>query len=138
MIQSADILDRIIASIIAVLLDTGSIAPVAQFLSKLAAHDQRQFLNSTITFFSTRYFNTVADEKKDVPLKSQLTISGVAHVIHELIRNNDLLKSHIVALLTNSTISALDDSLFARRSLVASIANDEGKYFHSTLKWNLT
>jgi telomere length regulation protein len=40
---------------------------------------------------------------------------------------NEVLKDHLVSSLTRSTIPSLDDSLATRRSVIAALAQDEGK-----------
>ncbi|KAF2197233.1 hypothetical protein GQ43DRAFT_484297 [Delitschia confertaspora ATCC 74209] len=118
--------DRVVSSILTTLLEKGSVTPLADLLPKLAVHEQRQLLNSAITFLSKQYFSFI-DKEGGLLLKSQSTISGAAYVVHELIRNNDVLRDHVVSLLTSSTISALNDSYGTRRSVIAAIAEDKEK-----------
>jgi telomere length regulation protein len=73
--------------------------------------EQRKYLNAILAFVVTKYFSSEA----------------AAGLIHTFTKDNDVLKEHLVSSLTRSTIPTLDDSLFARRSVMAALAKDEGQ-----------
>jgi telomere length regulation protein len=98
------------------------------FLPKLKTHEQRKYLNSVITIMASKHLSSISDVREDLPLRPSPTISGAAAVLRVLIKDSDLLKDHIVSMLTKSTLPALDDSLAARRSVIAAIAQDDGKW----------
>ena len=85
-------------------------------------------MNSFVAFIAKQYFAADVMGKEDVPIPSSTAISAAAALIYTLIKDNDVLKEHLVSTLTRSTIPALDDSLLARRSIVAALAKDEGKH----------
>jgi telomere length regulation protein len=116
----------VVGSILRIVFDEASTRLLSEFLPSLPVHDQRHFLNSVIAFLSKKYFGSIV-EGAELLSGEDPKISGVAYVIHELICNNGVLKDHIVAILTTSTFSALDDSLSARRGIIAAIAQDEGE-----------
>jgi telomere length regulation protein len=96
-------------------------------LTKLAPHEQRQFLNSTISYISNQCLGLIPETKDELVLKPSRTISGAARFINELISENEFLKDHIVSLLTSSAGSGMDGSLAVRRSIIAAISEDQGK-----------
>ena len=97
------------------------------FLTKMKIHEQRKYLNSVITVLTSRYLSTISEAREDSPLESLNPISGAAAILCAITKNSDLLKDHIVTALTKSALPALDDSLAARRSVIAAIAQDDGK-----------
>ena len=99
-----------------------------EFLPCLKAHEQRKYINSIITCITKHYLKTTIESKEDVPIRSSVAISSVAYLLHCLIRNNEVLKDHIVTILVQPSVPALDESLPARRGLLAAIAQDEGKH----------
>jgi telomere length regulation protein len=101
------------------------------FLPKLKTHEQRKYLNSVITIMVSKHLWRISDLREDLPLRSSPTISGAAAVVRILIKDSDLLKDHVVNTLTKSTLPALDDSLAARRSVIAAIAQDDGKWIYN-------
>ena len=97
------------------------------FLPKMKIHEQRKYLNSMIIVLTSKYLSTISESREDSPLKASNPISGAAAILCAITKNSDLLKDHIVTALTKSALPALDDSLAARRSIVAAIAQDDGK-----------
>jgi telomere length regulation protein len=97
------------------------------FLPKLKTHEQRKYLNSVITVLTNKHLSTISESREDSSLKPSKLISGAAAILCALIKNSDLLKDHVVTTLTKSALPALDDSLAARRSVIAAIAQDDGK-----------
>jgi telomere length regulation protein len=73
------------------------------------------------------YFFTDTFSKDDRPIAASSTVSSAAALFHTLIEDDDVLKEHLVSSLTRSTIPALDESLLARRSVLAALAKDEGQ-----------
>jgi len=97
-----------------------------QFLLALKPHEQRKYLNSMITVIVKRHLLSIDESRQDAPLNRSIVISGAAGVLWALIKDSELLKDHVCAVLTKPTLPALDDSLAARRSIVSTIAQDEG------------
>jgi telomere length regulation protein len=89
--------------------------------------EQRKYLNAILAFVVTKYFSSEAVSKDDAPVPSSAIVSAAAGLIHTFTKDNDVLKEHLVSSLTRSTIPTLDDSLFARRSVMAALAKDEGQ-----------
>lgn len=97
------------------------------FLPRLKTHEQRKYLNSVITVLTSKHLSIISESREDSPLKPSNPISGAAAILCALIKNSDLLKDHVVTTLTKSALPALDDSLAGRRSVIAAIAQDDGK-----------
>ncbi|ORY08854.1 telomere length regulation protein-domain-containing protein [Clohesyomyces aquaticus] len=119
--------DRIVASIVVFLVESGPTKALDNFLPKMKAHEQRQYLNATISFLAKQYFTSTIDDREGRPLQPSTAISGAAALLHKLIESNELLQDHVVSLLTNSALPALDDSLAARRVVLAAIATIDDK-----------
>jgi telomere length regulation protein len=108
------------------LVQNNSVEQLADTMSRMKTFEQRKYLNAIIVFMVRQYFSTDVASKDDTPLASSKAISGAASLIHTLTKNNDSLKEHLVSVLTRSTIPTLDDSLSARRSVMATLAKDDG------------
>jgi telomere length regulation protein len=67
------------------------------------------------------------ETKGDLSLQTSSTISGAATLIHSIIKENELLRDQAVTILTQPTLAAIDDSLHARRCVIAAIAQDDEK-----------
>lgn len=113
-------------SLINRIVNNGSTEIVEAFLSTMKAYEQRKYFNAFITSLVKQYFGSIIESKEDGP-KPSLAISGVATLLHNMIKGNDLLNDHVVTVLTLSSLPALDDSLAARRGVIAAIAQNEGK-----------
>ena len=125
--------DRIVSSLLTALIDSGRIEHLASLISQLKTFEQRKYMNSFIVFIAKKYFATDFVSKDDAPISTSKTVSAAAALIYILIKDNDVLKEHLVSSLMRSTIPALDDSLSARRSVLAALAKDEGKHRLSIL-----
>ena len=90
-------------------------------------------MNATITFVVKHFFSSYVFSKTDVPIAHHRTISGAAGLFSVTIKDNDVLKDHLVSSLTRATVPLLDDSLAARRSVVAALAKDDGQYAYTSL-----
>ncbi|KAF2468184.1 uncharacterized protein BDR25DRAFT_290857 [Lindgomyces ingoldianus] len=119
--------DRVIASIVLSMVNSESSMILKEFLPKMRAHEQRQYLNSAISFLAKHYLASIIDSREDSPLKPSPAISAAAAIVHELIKGNEALEDHTVLLLTSSALPVLDDSLAARRSVIAALAQNEEK-----------
>ena len=108
------------------IIDHESTAAFSLPLRKMKVFEQRKYLNAVITSLSKQYLNTMVDGKEFTSERSSL-IGGVATLLVELIGDSDTLKEHLVTSLTKSTLTALDDYLDARRSVVTALAEDEGE-----------
>jgi telomere length regulation protein len=93
----------------------------------MRSFEQRKYLNAIVAFVAKTYFSTDTVSKDDAPVATSVAVSSAAALFHMLIKDNDVLKEQLVTSLTRSTIPALDDSLSARRSVLAALAKDEGQ-----------
>ena len=109
------------------MVDEGSTEKFERCLRSLKAHEQRKYLHSMISCITTKYLDSVVEGIKGIPLKPSIAISGAASLLHILIQSNELLQDHVVTTLVQSSTPGLDDSLPARRSVLAAIAQHEGK-----------
>ncbi|KAF1944138.1 hypothetical protein EJ02DRAFT_452746 [Clathrospora elynae] len=125
--------DRIVGSLLPVLLDNGCIERLADLISCMKTFEQRKYMNAIIAFVVKQYFSTDIVSKNDASIASSKSISGAAGLIYTLARDNDVLKDHLVSSLTRSAIPALDDSLSARRSVIAALTKDDEK-LHTLLE----
>jgi len=120
--------DRIVSSLMTVLLHSDSSTIFAAFIQKMKSFEQRKYLNAVVAFVTKQYFNRKVEMKEDVPIKPSITVSAAAALIHSLVKDSEILKESLLSALTKSSIPALDDSVFARRSVIAVVAQDEGQY----------
>lgn len=89
--------------------------------------EQRKYLNAIIAAVVKQYLVSDVVDKDDVPVLASKTVSGAAGLLHNITKDNDVLKEHLIISLSRSTIPSLDDSLFARRSVMAVLGKDEGQ-----------
>ena len=120
-------LDRILDAIVQFIIAEGSTELFEANFSRMKAHEQRQILNSILVVMTKRYFGSKFEVKEDRPLNPLSAVSSMATLVFGVVRTNELLKDHIIALLTTSTLPVLDDSLAARRSVISAIAQDQSK-----------
>jgi telomere length regulation protein len=99
----------------------------ATFLRKMKTFEQRKLLNAVISFVAKHYFGSKVEMKDDVPIQSSATVSAAAALIYSLVGDSEILKESLLSALTKSSVPALDDSLFSRRSVLAALAQDEGQ-----------
>ncbi|KAF1959304.1 hypothetical protein CC80DRAFT_467787 [Byssothecium circinans] len=128
--------DRVVGSMLSKILDTDSLDALTEVIHKMKTFEQRKYLNAIITFATKQYFGSAFETKEDAPIKASATVSGVAALIHTLVKDSEPLRESLVFALTKSSIPALDDSLLARRSVIAAIAQDEDQ-LHSLLENSL-
>jgi telomere length regulation protein len=88
--------------------------------------EQRKYLNAILAFLVKQYFSAEVLNNEDSPVSPSKTVSAAASLIHLLTKDNDVLKEYLVSSLTRSSIPMLDDSLSARRSIMAALGKDEG------------
>ncbi|CAA9964536.1 telomere length regulation protein [Pyrenophora teres f. maculata] len=125
--------DRIVSSLLISLIDSGRVEHLTSLTSQLKTFEQRKYMNAFVAFIAKKYFATEIVSKEDAPIPPSKAVSAAAALIYTLTKDNDVLKEHLVSSLTRSTIPALDDSLSARRSIVAALAKDEDK-LHTLLE----
>ena len=99
-----------------------------ELMSKMKSFEQRKYLNAAIAFITKQYLASDTVEKDDTTIVGSKTISDAASLFQNMVKDNDILKDHLVSSLTRSTIPPLDDSLSARRSVIAALVEDEGHY----------
>ncbi|KAJ4372180.1 telomere binding protein [Neocucurbitaria cava] len=117
--------ERIISSLISPLIDGDCIVTLTDLLSRMKSFEQRKYFSAVITAVTKHHLASGIATKNDVSMLSTKTISGAASLFYNIITENDILKEQLVSSLTRSTIPSLDDSLAARRSVMASLAKDE-------------
>jgi telomere length regulation protein len=79
-----------------------------------------------ITFVVKQYFSSNTIHHDDSPLPESNTVSSVANLVHTLVKDSESLRDHLISILARSSIPSLDDSLDARRSVMAALSQDEG------------
>jgi telomere length regulation protein len=93
----------------------------------MKAYEQRKYFNEILKFTADRYLGSTVEGKGYEAPRPSLAVSAVAGLLHNLIKDNELLRDHLVTTLTRSSIPALDGSLAARRSVIAALAQDDGR-----------
>jgi telomere length regulation protein len=124
--KCADRTDYVVTSFLSILIHNDSVGLLTDFLLKMKTFEQRKYVDAIIAYTTKEYFASHLLGRDDGVLPGSKTISGAARLLHGLIKDNAVLKDHVVTLLTRSTIPSLDDSLAARRSVMAALAQDEG------------
>lgn len=119
--------DRVIGSLTSTLIDTDSVMLLADVMLRLKAFEQRKYLNAVITFVVKQYFPSDMSQHDDTPVVASAMVSGVANLIHALVKDSEGLRDHLISILARSNIPSLDDSLDARRSVMAALSQDEGQ-----------
>ncbi|KAF2875043.1 telomere length regulation protein-domain-containing protein [Massariosphaeria phaeospora] len=119
--------DRIAESITSTVIRDESTQTFEGFLRKLKAFEQRKYLDAVIAYVAKQYCKSIVGKGEDVPEESSPTISGIATLLRRLVKENELLEDHLVITLTKSTVAALDDSIAARRGVIAAVAQNEDK-----------
>lgn len=124
--DGADESDQIVSSLLLTIINDGSVKHLVPLLSHMKTFEQRKYLNAIITSVAKQYFSNEVVSKNS-PIASSSVIDAAAGLFDDLIKDNNVLKEHLISTLTRSTIPVLDDSLSARRSVVAALAKDHGK-----------
>ncbi|EMD94324.1 hypothetical protein COCC4DRAFT_58274 [Bipolaris maydis ATCC 48331] len=124
--------DQIVSSLLLTIINDDSVEHLVRLLSHMKTFEQRKYMNAIITFVAKQYLSNEV-VSKDSPVASSPVIGAAAGLFHDLIQDNDVLKEHLISTLTKSTIPVLDDSLSARRSVVAALAKDHDK-LHTLLE----
>lgn len=96
-------------------------------LPQMKAHEQRKYFNAILTHVVKDYLGLHINDKDDLPVKPSLAISAIAAMLNNLMKDNELLKDSMVSALTQANLPALDDSIAARRSVLAALAQDDGE-----------
>lgn len=115
------------SSLISALIDRNRIELFTKVIPKMKSSEQRKYFNAIVTFSVKQYYSTDIVNKSDASIPASKTVSGVAGLYFNILKGNSVLKEYLVSSLTRPTITALDDSLAARRSAIAALAKDEGK-----------
>ncbi|KAF2806631.1 uncharacterized protein BDZ99DRAFT_448045 [Mytilinidion resinicola] len=118
---------RLISPLLSELSDPDLSSRSQSILQRLAAYQQRQFMNSTIVCLSKNYLDSIPNTKDEVSLKRSRMVSGVAGLIHSLIRGNDVLSDYLVSILTGAVSGAVDMNLACRRSMIAALSTEAGR-----------
>jgi telomere length regulation protein len=109
------------------LIGSDSVTLLAAVIARLKAFEQRRYFNAVITFVVKQYFSSNTIRRGDSPLPELNTVSSVANLVHILVKDSESLRDHLISLLARSSIPSLDDSLDARRSVMAALSQDEGR-----------
>jgi telomere length regulation protein len=110
-----------------VVIESDFTTTFTSLLHKTKVFEQRKYFNAIISVISMHYLNTTDDFEEASLSESSPLLASVIALVSELLKDSDTLKEHLVACLTRSGIPALDDSLSARRGIIAAIAKDEGR-----------
>ncbi len=97
-------------------------------IHRLKNLEQRKYLDATLAFVVHLYFPSQIINKENEAIMESKIISGVASLLCDIAENTDVIKDHLVSSLTRSIIPSLEDSLAARRSVIAALAKDEGSF----------
>jgi telomere length regulation protein len=122
-----DDIDHVVDSLTSALLNADSVLLLAESMSRLKSFEQRKYLSAVIAFVVKQYFPSDIARPNDASIPASKTVSGAADLLYLFTKDEEGLKDHLVSILTRSTIPSLDDSLAARRSVMAALAQDEGK-----------
>jgi telomere length regulation protein len=120
--------DRIVSSLFRALIDSSSLERLPNLLPRMKTFEQRKYLNAIVVLVTKEYFSVENVLRDDASIAVSSTVSSAAALFYTLIKDNDVLKEHLVSLLSRSTIPALDESLLSRRSALAALAKDDGQY----------
>lgn len=116
-----------VGSLLSALVDYDCTPLFTKLIAMTKSFEQRKYLNAIIAALVRRYFASDVFSKSSVPISASKTVSGTASLLQKLTKDNDVLKEHLITILTRSTIPSLDDSLGARRSVMAVLATYEGQ-----------
>lgn len=115
------------SSLLQMIVHDGGVDRLENLLSRMKTFEQRKYMNAIVVFVAKQYFPNEATHKIDAPIASSPIIEAAAGLIYTLTKDNDVLKEHLVSSLTRSTIPVLDESLSARRSVIAALEKDHGE-----------
>lgn len=117
-------------------LDSDSSATFAYYVNHMKVFEQKKYLNAIISCLAKKFFSSAVESKEDAPIAKSSIVSAAATLITTFVADNESLREHLVSVLTKSSISAVNDSLLARRSLIAAVTQDEDQ-LHSLLENSL-
>lgn len=115
-------------SLLRLVIKNGDVDRLGHLLSRMKTFEQRKYMNAIIAIVAKQYLSDEDINKANASIASSSVIDAAAGLIHGLIKDSDVLKEHLVSSLTRSTIPVLDDSLSARRSIIAALAKDHGEH----------
>ncbi|USP77039.1 DNA replication checkpoint protein tel2 [Curvularia clavata] len=126
-------IDFIMGASLQAMINNGEVDRLGRLMSQMKTFEQRKYMNAIVAFAAKQYLSAETTNKTDAPIPSSPITDAAAGLIYDLIKDNDVLKEHLVSSLTRSTIPVLDESLSARRSVIAAVAKDHDK-LHSLLE----
>ncbi|KAF2271949.1 uncharacterized protein EI97DRAFT_437330 [Westerdykella ornata] len=132
-VLSLGYLEHVVTPIVRFVVREQTTTILEKFLPKMKAYEQRKYFDALISSTTKEFFGQTVESKDEAFLKSTPSISGAASLYHNIIKDNELLRDHLVTVLARSSIRVLDDSLTARRSVIAALAQDEEK-LHTLLE----
>ncbi|KAL5116942.1 telomere binding protein [Pleosporales sp. CAS-2024a] len=125
--------DRVVSALTSSLLTPEYAKLLSDLIRRMKPHEQRKYLDAIIAYIAKQLLHPGNENRHFSSITPSLQISGVAALLHTLVKGNEGLTDHLVSNLTRSTIPSLDESLSARRSVMATLAQDQDK-LHTLLE----
>ncbi|KAF2627864.1 hypothetical protein BU25DRAFT_448330 [Macroventuria anomochaeta] len=119
--------DRLVANILAIVIEQDQVNRFADLVGRLKAFEQRKYCNAVIVYITKHFFQSEIVSKEDIPIDPSPVISGAACLLSSFVKDNEILMDHLISSLTSSTVPALEESLAIRRTVIATLAQDEDK-----------
>jgi telomere length regulation protein len=108
-------------------MDTEAGERLANLILTMKTFEQRKIFDAVISFVVKRFASMDNVQRGDAPIAASKTVSGLAIFFDTILRKNEALRDYVVILLTRCATPALNDSLAIRRSMMAALAQDEGR-----------
>lgn len=103
------------------------LSPLRRLITNLPAYQQRTFLVSVLQFLDRQFLQESSQmQTVDDLRRLSKNISSCAGLIREIVSGNAMLLEHLTEMCIKLEGNALVISLPLRRSVLASLANDEG------------
>ncbi|KAF2750653.1 hypothetical protein M011DRAFT_516990 [Sporormia fimetaria CBS 119925] len=126
----------IVASIVERAVKNQSVGALKEVLIKLKKFEQQKYMTALLTYIPRGYFGSTISAKDKSSLQPSSMVSGTARLLHDLVSENDVLEEFLVTVLVRGKTLALDNTLQARRSIIAVLAKDDEK-LHTLLEQSL-
>lgn len=118
--------DKAVDAMISELIKSDRVQMFTNALLTMKGFEQRKYFDAILCFVAKTYFSFENVVKDDKAISLSSTIAGSASLLKHVMKDSEMLQDHAVKILTQSTIPLLDDSLGARRSIIAVVAREEG------------
>ncbi|KAF2146871.1 uncharacterized protein K452DRAFT_242030 [Aplosporella prunicola CBS 121167] len=118
--------ENVVGEVLSQFLTAGSnsMQTLLTLLVKLRAHEQRQFLLSTLDFISKKFLNVNSSQTEDLR-NTPGTMTGCIAFLVQIVSGSDVLKESLVSWLTG--IAGATGSPALRRVAISAIQNDEAR-----------